>query len=266
MKYFLSLTAIIKNEDYLEEFIMYYMVLGVEHFFLYDNESSIPLKKRLNKPIFYEKCTIIDFPGKVRQIPAYEDCLKRTKLLTEWLIIVDGDEFILPKKHFSLRDFLTEYKDYQAIGINWVMFGSNNHEKKQPGFLIDKYTRCGGFNDHIKTITKPLYTISTHGVHSVKTINPNKFIDAGKNIISGPFNKYDNTHIIQINHYWGKSLEDYKIKMDRGHADILGKREFIENYMTLYNEKEDLSIKEKYLDHVKRFFTEHNIPLRSLDY
>ena len=45
MKYFLSLTAIIKDEDYLEEFIIYYMILGVEHFFLYDNESTIPLKK-----------------------------------------------------------------------------------------------------------------------------------------------------------------------------------------------------------------------------
>jgi hypothetical protein len=260
MKYFLSLCCIIKNEDYLEEFLIFYMILGVEHFFLYDNESTIPLKKRLHQSIFKEKCTIIDFPGKCRQLDAYNDCLKRTKLLSEWLIIVDGDEYIFPKKYFSLRDFLKEYKDYQAIGINWIMFGSSNHVEKQQGFLTGKYTRCDKFNVHIKTITKPLYTVSMNCVHSVKTVNPNKFIDAGKNVINGPFNKHDNTHIIQINHYWGKSLEDYKIKINRGNADVLQKREYFKNYMKLYNDNEDLSLKKKYLKHIKLFFDKYNIP------
>jgi hypothetical protein len=260
MKYFLSLCCIIKNEDYLEEFLIFYMILGVEHFFLYDNESTIPLKKRLHQSIFKEKCTIIDFPGKCKQLDAYEDCLKKTKLLSTWLIIVDADEYIFPKKCFNLREFLRDYKNYQAIGINWIMFGSNNHIEKQQGFLTGKYTKCGNFNVHIKTITKPLYTISMDGVHSVKTINSNKFVDPGKNIISGSFNKNDNTHIIQINHYWGKSLEDYKIKINRGNADVLKKREFFKNYMNLYNNKEDLLFKKKYLKHIKLFFDKYNIP------
>ena len=262
MKYFLSLTAIIKNEDYLEEFIIFYMILGVEHFFLYDNESNIPLKKRLHQPIFKEKCTIIDLPGKCKQLEAYKDCLNRTRLVSEWLIIIDGDEFIFPKKCFNLREFLKEYKDYQAIGINWIMFGSSHHEKKQQGFLTGKYTKCGYFNHHIKTITKPLYTIGMDGVHSVITRNRNKFIDAGRNILNGPFNKNDNTHLIQINHYWGKSLEDYKIKINRGNADVLQKRDFIKNYMKLYNDKEDLSFKKKYLKHIKLYFKKYNIPIK----
>ena len=49
MKYFLSLGCIIKDEDYLEEFLLYYRVLGVEHFFIYDNNSTIPISKRLEK-------------------------------------------------------------------------------------------------------------------------------------------------------------------------------------------------------------------------
>ena len=40
-KYYLSLCCIIKNERYLEEFINYYRILGVEHFYIFDNESSI---------------------------------------------------------------------------------------------------------------------------------------------------------------------------------------------------------------------------------
>ena len=79
-----------------------------------------------------------------------------------------------------------------------------------------------------------------NGVHSVKTINPNKFIDAGKNVINGLFNKNNNTHIIQINHYWGKSLEDYTIKINRGNVDVLQKEIFFKNYMKLNNDNEDL--------------------------
>jgi len=141
MKYFLSLCCIIKNERYLEEFIMYYRLLGVEHFYIYDNESTQKISDRLNNPYFKKMCTIINFPGKVQQLNAYNDCLKNYGNQTKWLIIVDGDEYILPKKdnHKSIRDFLKDYKDYHAIGINWVMFGTSFHDEIQQGFLIDNY-------------------------------------------------------------------------------------------------------------------------------
>ena len=64
MKYYLSLCCIIKDERYLEEFIMYYHVLGVEHFYIYDNNSSYPIKNRLNSFYYNKLCTIINFPGK----------------------------------------------------------------------------------------------------------------------------------------------------------------------------------------------------------
>ena len=59
MKYFLSLCCIIKNERYLEEFIIYYRLLGVEHFYIYDNDSSIPIQERLNNNYYKRMCTII---------------------------------------------------------------------------------------------------------------------------------------------------------------------------------------------------------------
>jgi len=41
MKYhYLSLCCIIKDESNIEEFIMYYTILGVTKFYIYDNESS----------------------------------------------------------------------------------------------------------------------------------------------------------------------------------------------------------------------------------
>ena len=48
-KYFLSMVTVIRDEnDYIEEWIRYHIEeLGFEHFYLYDNESSIPAKRYL---------------------------------------------------------------------------------------------------------------------------------------------------------------------------------------------------------------------------
>ena len=252
MKYFLSLGCIIKDEDYLEEFLLYYIVLGVERFFIYDNDSTIPISKRLEKTKLNNFCTIIPYPGKAKQIQAYNHLINYTKNITEWLIIVDGDEFILPKKHKSLRDFLKEYKDYDAIGINWVMFGSSLHEKKQDGFIIDNYRKNSGIQDkHIKTICKPLYVKNIVNPHYVIPINPNKYIDPHKRIINvGPFNENQSIDIIQINHYWGKSMEDMLQKINRGRAPIDTKREIPVNYHETDNSTICNLIVDKYLSHI----------------
>ena len=43
-KYFLSPVAPLKDEEsYLIEFVNYYLIQGVDHFYFYDNDSRIPL-------------------------------------------------------------------------------------------------------------------------------------------------------------------------------------------------------------------------------
>jgi hypothetical protein len=164
-------------------------------------------------------CTIIDFPGQCMQIPAYNDCLKNFGDTTKWLIVADGDEYILPKKHFSIRDFLNDYDDFHAIGINWVMFGTSFHDNKQTGYLIDKYRYCSrDQNPHIKTICKPEMTKEII-IHGVLLYDSSKYVDAKKNIISEPFNHNYTIDIIQINHYSGKSIEEWYEKYYRGNAD-----------------------------------------------
>ena len=252
MKYYLSLCCIIKNERYLEEFIIYYNILGVEHFYIYDNESSYPIKDRLNS-FFYKKiCTIIDFSGKNMQMPAYNHFLKNYGPQTKWCIICDGDEYILPKKNYwSLRDFLNEYDDSHAIGINWVMFGTSNHNNIQNGYLTDKYRHCcKNQNNHIKTICKPKFVQSCNHPHFVVLYDPSKYIDCKRNIISGPFNENYTIDTIQINHYHERSVEEIIEKYNRGNADsdrristIIQEEnnEIIDNYLT-----------EKYLNHIIR--------------
>jgi hypothetical protein len=255
MKYFLSLCCIIKNERYLEEFIIYYRLLGVEHFYIYDNESDTKISDRLNKDYYKKMCTIINFPGKIQQLNAYNNCIQKCKKETKWLIIVDGDEYILPKKkeHVSIRDFLKDYKNYHAIGINWMMFGSSFHDHVQPGFIIDNYRYCeGAQNKHIKTICRPEFVINMVNPHYVILQDPSKYIDAHKRKIRGPFNEKNTIDVIQINHYWGKSLEEHYEKRDRGRATKLKTLVVAENPHLDFNNIINNLLADKYLEQLKQ--------------
>jgi hypothetical protein len=256
MKYYLALCCVIKNERYLEEFVMYYKVLGVEHFYIYDNESNPPISSRLSGFYYNRICTIINFPGNPVQLESYHHCLHNYGHETNWLIVCDGDEYILPKKHFSLRDFLNEYEHAQAIGINWLFFGTSFYENKQDGFLIDKYRHCDNTqNYHIKTICKPKYTYRFNEPHSVIVQDPSKYIDCKNNILNGPYNHNITNDIIQINHYHGKSIEDHIEKSKRGYPDGVPPYKLPENLNSLHNNFNNNIcnlIADKYLYHVIR--------------
>ena len=259
MKYFLSLCAIIKDESNLIEFILYYWLIGVEHFYIYDNDSNPSIKNILDNYIFKKICTIVEFPGKSQQMNVYNHCIKNFGNKTKWLCIVDGDEYILPKKHMSLRDFLLDYDNYHAIGINWVFFGTSFHEKKQKGFVIDNYRYCSDKQDkHIKSIFKPQYIKYCYNQHYVELYNPLKYVDPKKNIIYGPFNNIENSSIIQINHYFTKSFEDLSEKHNRGKSCGSGEYNIIYSHYENNNIKDD-TICEKYLNQLAKMYDIINV-------
>jgi len=226
MNYFLSVCMIVKNERNLEELILFYWIQGVEHFYIYDNESDEPITNRLNKFYIFSKiCTIIYFPGKPQQVNSYNHCLYNYGKTTKWLAFLDADEYILPKTHYSLRDFLIDNDHAHAIGINWVFFGTSFHNKKQDGFIIDKYRYTSNVQDqHIKTICKPKFTNNMISPHFVILKDPSKYYDPVGNIIQqSPFNTLPgNSDIIQINHYYTRSLEESYEKQNRGRTDMIG--------------------------------------------
>jgi hypothetical protein len=255
-KYFLSLCAIIKDERNLEEFIIYNWILGVEHFYIYDNGSEYPIRNRLYNYLFTQMCTVIDFPGSNQQINAYNHCRNNYGHETMWMANIDADEFICPRNHWSIRDFLSEYPDAHAIGINWVFFGTSFHNNIQNNYIIDAYRYCNTDQDkHIKTIYKPEYTYNFLDPHHVSVHDSSKYLDARRNIINGPFNYNYTKDIIQINHYFTRSLEDSYIKKNRGRADghsfgnLLNNNNIDEIHLN-HNDIIDNYCADKYLPHL----------------
>ena len=170
-------------------------------------------------------------------MPAYHHFLNNFRNETKWVCIVDGDEYILPKKHKSIRDLLSNYENYHCIGINWVMFGSSFHDNIQDDFLIDKYRYCSKSQDkHIKNIVQPLYVIDFTNPHYINIKDKTKYVDLKYNIIDSPFNHTYTVDIAQINHYSMQSTEDRLMKYNRGNADSDLKIFLHDDHHELYNE------------------------------
>ncbi|MDR0319707.1 MAG: glycosyltransferase family 92 protein [Rickettsiales bacterium] len=102
----LSILAIAKNEGpYFREWIEFHKMMGVEKFYIYDNESTDDTKEILAP---YIKSGLVEYtwwPGIKQQTKAYKDAIAKYKFDTQWLAIIDLDEFLVPAGGGVLQSF-----------------------------------------------------------------------------------------------------------------------------------------------------------------
>lgn len=129
----LSLTVIVKNEaEYIIEWLEYHRMVGVKHFYIYDNDSTDNLFEKLSLYIKSNIVTYIKWPGQVQQLAAYYDALNRYKYETKYMGFIDADEFLVPVSNEYLpaiiEDIFGENEKAGGIGVNWRNYGSSFHE------------------------------------------------------------------------------------------------------------------------------------------
>lgn len=230
-KFNIAATIIIKNErKYILEWIEYHRILGIEHFFIYDNESTDETKKILESYIKQGIVSYAFIKGQKKQTLCYEDSVARNKKNVKWMAFLDTDEFINIHVPKNLPSFLNKYENFSGIGINWISYDSNGHETTpQNGFVISNFTRRHHNpndylpNKHIKCIVKTshiLCFITPHIPKLIFSFNKNHYlVTENKKKITSPLTETISTKEIQINHYFSKSKEEYLKKIVRGRAD-----------------------------------------------
>lgn len=219
--HFLSLVAIVKNEHhYIKEFIHYYRLNGVEHFYFYDNESNPPLREVLSA--YSAVCTVIEMPGEQKQTTAYNHFIQHFGNKNTWAAFFDIDEFIVPKKHNTLKDYLETlpFKS-DCISVNWVIFGHGGHAvKPQNGFVIDHYRYSEGRQHlNVKSIVRTAAVRKFHHPHFPKLKFWKSHTNAKGVKMKGAENAMETRDMIQLNHYFTKSLEEYTVKLNSKRAD-----------------------------------------------
>ena len=219
-KHFLSLLAPLKDEEsYLIEFINYYLIHGVDHFYFYDNESKVPVADVVGA--YRDKCTILNARGDAVQSRAYAHFCRHFRHETKWVAIFDVDEFVLPHKHGSFREFLLDYDHCDGIGVNWVLFGDGHHKIRPAGGVIENYLyREAKQSPLIKSVVKSEKLVGFHdNPHFATLVDGSLFVDAHMNPITSAYNENHTVDVIQLNHYFTKSEAEWQRKLYRKRAD-----------------------------------------------
>ena len=223
----LAIVCVAKNEGpYLKEWIEYHKIVGVERFYIYDNESDDNTKDVL-APYIQDGTVVYHFlPNHPitklsPQVEAYNDAIFKYRARIRWMAIIDIDEFIVPVEKNSIPEFLEDFNQYSAIGVNWVLFDSNGHESKPTahgGLVTANYTRVRKNHDGekaIKSIVNPKKVLNYISPHFGIYYKNYAAVTENFEYISGMHTKYHSSIKIKIDHYVTKSREEYVSKIKR---------------------------------------------------
>lgn len=229
-KYKVSVCAIFKNEAvYLKEWIEFNHIVGIEHFYMYNNNSVDDFEKIIKPYIDTGLVTLIDWPYDQKQMECYKDCMERFSSETKWLGFIDLDEFIVPKLTDNVYDFLKRFeKNRGAVCIYWKMFGSSGLISRDiRGLITENFTvSWPQYCDIGKCFFNTAYEFDSNSKYANQLHH--RFWAKWKGWSLPPVNIFDcvcigNRNIakqtdfpIQINHYFTKSYEEYEKKKTKG--------------------------------------------------
>ena len=237
--YDLAVVAILKNEGhYLREWLDYHLLAGVDHFFLYDNDSTDDYEAIIAPYVAAGLVTSTRLSGGFAQYVAYNYAVRDYRFLCRYIAFIDLDEFLYPKSARSVvevvEEILSRYPNASGLAVNWQLFGSNGQDKADYSRgVLERFTRRAqtdwvvpiphrdipGGNAQIKTIANPRriyffgsshFPVYFEGCYSVN--EDGKFVESYCN------NPVTADRLV-INHYNVKSREEHMRKIARGRAD-----------------------------------------------
>ena len=251
-RYYLSVLAVFRNESHImKEWICHYIMEGVDHFYLLNNFSTdnytIVLKEFEHCVSVYDTVTPNDMLSDAQT--SYYKTVFESYILgnTEWLIVVDLDEFMYSKT-LNLKNELRHLNfcnpNVALIRVGWKIFGSNGYIK-QPKSVVKHFTKRGTCID---ALTKNIFKadcVQTFNSHNVQ-------LKEGYDTITVPGTELTMYNICQseddiinsnilLNHYRLQSKEYWmNSKMKRGdfnreNSEMYLNKEFFENLDKISN-------------------------------
>lgn len=268
----IALVAILKEEDkFVDEWIAYHRLLGVDHFYLYDHDPRLPLRRILRKHRHY--VTVTDWlvrhsdhrrhRGFSAQVKAYNHYLRHYSGYDKWAAFIDADEFIALKQHGNVKNFLRERDDCCAVSLNWFFFGHNGHYENPEGLIVESLTRrAREAYRAMKTINKNACVRDVVNPHYAVLGSGCRRVDGNGRPLSTPL-EGDDRHAFNahydgigdaacIHHYWCRSFKNWMRRPKRGSAggpnagwkssDEACLERFVTDVAKNHNETEDLTL------------------------
>ncbi|MGO5179073.1 glycosyltransferase family 92 protein [Collinsella sp. LCP21S3_E4] len=229
-KYYVSICAIFKNEArYLREWIEFHRIVGVDHFYLYNNNSEDDYESVLDPYINSGIVTLVSWPKQQAQMEAYRNCISSFSEETNWLGFIDIDEFVVPVDTNSIGDFLRPFQSsYGSVLIYWRLFGSSGQMDRNSGGLVveDFVSSWERYCDIGKCFMNTAFELADN--QSLNACLHHLLWTKKGRAARPPVNPYANPCAhrfnfapvrkmpIQINHYFTKSYLEYCDKCSKG--------------------------------------------------
>lgn len=223
-----GIAAIFRNEGpYIVEWIAHHRLLGIDHFFIADNEStdgSSEVLQALHRLGYIQCIRFPSPPGQAPQMLAYARMFADYSDQVDWLAFIDADELIWPtggqSTFIEWLAQLAKQPDIGAILLNWSVYGSAWLANHSAGLVIDRFNRRAaqqfGPNHHYKTILRTVALASQSSnphhfelktgwrhVHADGTelaLHPTHGTGLSQQVIWGPY---------RLNHYIVKSHQEF---------------------------------------------------------
>ena len=257
-----------RDENNMAEWVAHHLLLGFDKIVVFDHLSVVLISNSLNNN-FDGKLDIIRVNDNTTSIKL--SLMERAVTIAQqknysWMLYLDADEYInLNCAENNIKLFLNGFKEADAIGINWLMFGTSGHKTQPKGLLTEHFIRSNiRLDKHVKSFVRPTTVIRVDSPHYYTIINKNRYYSGnGTKMFPSPFNIQPVPFVksrIYIAHYYTQSEEEHLRRKSRVLDDgTVNKSNGIKEIHKLYNEVTNNQLQNKYSNKIRKFLLEYNI-------
>lgn len=198
--YSLGIISQFHNEaPYLAEWVAYHRLVGVDHFWLYDDGSTDDWRSVIAPYLSEGLIEVLPLPEQyppgtptaVKQPGTFRDGIRRARDKACWVALIDIDEFLLPQTGPTVSDCLDRhFCDSSGIYVNWRMFGTNQQIVPPGRPLLPALTACSlpdhSENSNGKSLVRPeqVAVERVWSPHHFPLRAGERYLDCGKNELS----------------------------------------------------------------------------------
>jgi hypothetical protein len=260
-----------RDEPKIAEWVAHHLLLGFDKIYIFDHKSVTPISHILAPMLNDRRINLIRVEMTDGQIKL--NLIQRAVQISQknnvnWMLYLDADEFLLLNQHINVKGFLNVFKFADAIGINWLMFGTSGHKSQPPGLLTENFIRSDKIiNQHVKSFVRPeKILLPIVNPHFYNIVNPNRYFAAsGNKMTQGPFNPVPKIFIkvmAYIAHYYTQSEEEHIRRKSRIMDDGTGgKMNMYPEIHNVHNEVVNGQLQYKYSARIKAYLSAHGINL-----